>query len=103
MDVLESGRDSSVGNKVDVRRGGKISRVSSDCFSRPADERYLSFRISTPRFIVGPDEPNPAGMLLGADTLITPTHRSFSRLAGLVGLTCDSSRRRWPPSTSRTT
>jgi len=28
--------------KVDVSRGQRIGRVSSEWFSRPADERYLS-------------------------------------------------------------
>src|SRR4051812_1915260 len=30
------------GYKVDVTRGQRIGRVSSEWFSRPADERYLS-------------------------------------------------------------
>ena len=35
-------RDTSGGYKVDVSRGERIGRVSSEWFSRPADERYLS-------------------------------------------------------------
>lgn len=40
--VLEARRDASGGYKVDVGRGERIGRVSSEWFSRPADERYLS-------------------------------------------------------------
>jgi hypothetical protein len=32
----------SVGFKVDVTRGERVGRVSSEWFSRPDDERYLS-------------------------------------------------------------
>ncbi|WP_436810232.1 hypothetical protein [Sphingomonas sp. DT-204] len=39
---LDARRDSSGGYKVDVGRGQRIGRVSSEWFSRPADERYLS-------------------------------------------------------------
>ena len=34
--------DRSCGYRVDVTRGERIGRVSSEWFSRPADERYLS-------------------------------------------------------------
>jgi hypothetical protein len=33
---------SSVGYKVDISRGVRIGRVSSEWFSRPDDKRYLS-------------------------------------------------------------
>jgi len=42
MQVLDARRDASGGYKVDVTRGERIGRVSSEWFSRPADERYLS-------------------------------------------------------------
>ena len=42
MEVLDGRRDFSGGYKVDVNRGERVSRVSSEWFSRPADERYLS-------------------------------------------------------------
>src|ERR1700742_2137065 len=42
MQVLEARRDTAGGYKVDVSRGERIGRVSSEWFSRPADERYLS-------------------------------------------------------------
>src|SRR3546814_16396392 len=34
----------SAGYKVDISRGERIGRVSSEWFSRPDDERYLSLR-----------------------------------------------------------
>ncbi len=40
MQVLDARRDSNGGYKVDVSRGERIGRVSSEWFSRPADERY---------------------------------------------------------------
>lgn len=40
--VLNATRDLSGGFKVDLSRGERIGRVSSEWFSRPADERYLS-------------------------------------------------------------
>ncbi len=41
MEIL-GGRDINGGYKVDVSRGERVSRVSSEWFSRPADERFLS-------------------------------------------------------------
>ena len=40
--TLEARRDASGGYKVDVSRGERIGRVSSEWFSRPDDERFLS-------------------------------------------------------------
>jgi len=37
-----SGGAGSAGFKVDVTRGERVGRVSSEWFSRPDDERYLS-------------------------------------------------------------
>ena len=42
MQILDASRDASGGYKVDVSRGERVGRVSSEWFSRPADERYLS-------------------------------------------------------------
>jgi hypothetical protein len=42
MNILDAARAESGGYKVDVNRGERIGRVSSEWFSRPADERYLS-------------------------------------------------------------
>ena len=37
-----TGRMTSAGFKVHVSRGQRVGRVSSEWFSRPDDERYLS-------------------------------------------------------------
>ena len=42
VEILDAARDCAGGYKVDVSRGERIGRVSSEWFSRPADERYLS-------------------------------------------------------------
>ena len=42
MNTLDAARGEAGGYKVDVSRGDRIGRVSSEWFSRPADERYLS-------------------------------------------------------------
>ena len=42
MQVLDARRDTSGGYKVDVSRGSHNGRVSSEWFSRPDDQRYLS-------------------------------------------------------------
>jgi hypothetical protein len=41
-DVLDVRPHPAGGYKVDVSRGQRIGRVSSEWFSRPDDERYLS-------------------------------------------------------------
>ena len=38
----DTSRPSSGGYKVDISRGQRIGRVSSEWFSRPDDERFLS-------------------------------------------------------------
>jgi hypothetical protein len=42
IQVLDAHREFSTGYKVDASRGERIGRVSSEWFSRPADERFLS-------------------------------------------------------------
>ncbi len=42
VEVLDAVRDRAGGYKVDVSRGERVGRVSSEWFSRPDDERYLS-------------------------------------------------------------
>jgi hypothetical protein len=39
---IMTGRPESGGYKVNVSRGERVGRVSSEWFSRPDDERYLS-------------------------------------------------------------
>ena len=41
-EIIDAGRDMSGGYRVDVSRGENVDRVSSEWFSRPDDERYLS-------------------------------------------------------------
>ena len=42
VQILDAARGCEGGYKVDVNRGDRIGRVSSEWFARPADERYLS-------------------------------------------------------------
>ncbi|MUZ62581.1 DUF932 domain-containing protein [Agrobacterium vitis] len=105
MQVLDARRDTSGGYKVDVGRGERVGRVSSEWFSRPADERYLSLSelarsvrdradrsrtrvVESSLIHVEANRNDPerlALMLPGADGPVTPTHWSFGQLASLVG------------------
>ena len=42
VEVLDAACNRTGGYKVDVSRGERIGRVSSEWFARPGDERYLS-------------------------------------------------------------
>jgi hypothetical protein len=105
VEILAAACDRDGGYKVDASRGERISRVSSEWFSRPADERYLSLsdlfaavrgrtersrtrtvesaaiRVEASR----DDSERLALVLPGSDALVTPTHWSFGQLASLVG------------------
>jgi hypothetical protein len=107
VEVLGAGRDRdrASGYKVDATRGERVGRVSSEWFSRPADERYLSLsdlfaavrgrtersrtqmvesaaiRVKASR----DDAERLALMLPGSDAPIAPTHWSFGQLASLIG------------------
>lgn len=105
VSVLDARRDTSGGYKVDVGRGERIGRVSSEWFSRPADERYLSLsdlaravrdradrsrtRVVESALIhveANRNDPERLALILpGTDTAIAPTHWSFGQLASLVG------------------
>lgn len=105
MQVLEARRDASGGYKVDVSRGQCMSRVSSEWFSRPIDERFLSLGeladavrgraegsrtrvVETALIHVEANRSNPEGLSLilpGADAPVAPTHWSFGQLAAQVG------------------
>jgi len=105
MEGLDGRRDFSGGYKVDASRGERVSRVSSEWFSRPADERYLSssdlsasvrgraersrtrtvesaaIRVEATR-----DNTDRLALILpGSKTPVAPTHWSFGQLAALVG------------------
>jgi len=105
MQVLDARRDTTGGYKVDVSRGERVGRVSSEWFSRPADERYLSLSelarsvrdradrsrarvVESALIHVEANRNNPERLALilpGTDTAIAPTHWSFGQLASLVG------------------
>ncbi|WP_227270975.1 DUF932 domain-containing protein [Roseobacter weihaiensis] len=100
-----NGRPESGGYKVDVSRGGHNGRVSSEWFSRPDDEKYLSLsdlyasvkgravrsktrtvESAAIRVEAHPDEPEKLALVLpDADAPVAPTHWSFGQLASLVG------------------
>ncbi len=105
MQVLDARRDASGGYKVDVTRGERIGRVSSEWFSRPADERYLSLpdlfksvlrrtqrsrtrTIESAAIRVEASRSDAARLALwlpGADAPVAPTNWSFGQLSSLVG------------------
>ncbi|MFQ6548549.1 DUF932 domain-containing protein [Aestuariibius sp. 2305UL40-4] len=98
-------RPESGGYKVDVSRGGHNGRVSSEWFSRPDDEKYLSLsdlyasvkgraERSRTRTVESAairveahrnDPENLALILPDAAAPVAPTHWSFGQLASLVG------------------
>ncbi len=45
VQALDAGRDALGGYRVDVGRGERVGRVSSEWFSRPDDQRYLSLSV----------------------------------------------------------
>jgi len=93
------------GYKVDISRGERIGRVSSEWFSRPDDERYLSLgslyaavharaeraatrTVETRHLRVEADRDGAGRLALimpGRDEPVAPTHWSFGQLCGLVG------------------
>jgi hypothetical protein len=95
----------SSGFRVDISRGERIGRVSSEWFSRPDDERYLSLTAlhaavrgraenATARTVesravkVEASRDNAERLALvvpGRDEPIAPTHWSFGQLCSLVG------------------
>ena len=105
VEVLSAARDRAGGYNVDVTRGERVGRVSSEWFSRPADERYLSLSdlyaavrgrtersrtrtVESAAIRVEASRDNAERvtlMLPGSDAPIAPTHWSFGQLAGLVG------------------
>ncbi|MBI1246130.1 MAG: DUF932 domain-containing protein [Alphaproteobacteria bacterium] len=105
VQALDAPRALSGGYKVDASRGERIGRVSSEWFSRPDDERYLSLdalaqtvrgraersqtRVMETALIhveASRDDPERLSLVLpGADAPVAPTHWSFGQLASLVG------------------
>ena len=98
-------RPASAGYKVDISRGERIGRVSSEWFSRPDDERFLSLTelhaavqaraerattrtVETREVRVEASRDNAERLALivpGRDQPVTPTHWSFGQLASLIG------------------
>ncbi|MGE0407709.1 MAG: DUF932 domain-containing protein [Amphiplicatus sp.] len=103
--VLDARLDASGGYKVDVSRGSRIGRVSSEWFSRPDDERFLSLsdlhqsvraradrsrtrvvESAAIRVEAARDDAETMTLALpGAEAPVAPTHWSFGQLASLVG------------------
>jgi hypothetical protein len=103
--AVAGGRATSPGFKVDVSRGERIGRVSSEWFSRPDDERYLSLSdlyavvrsraeratartVESSAIRVEASRDNAERLALtvpGHDAPIAPTHWGFGQLCGLVG------------------
>ena len=95
----------STGYKVDISRGERIGRVSSEWFSRPDDERYLSLSalhsavraradracvrtIQSRDIRVEASRDNADRMTLivaGRNEPVAPTHWSFGQMCSLVG------------------
>jgi hypothetical protein len=95
----------SAGYKVDISRGERIGRVSSEWFSRPDDERYLSLsalyaavraradratartvETRTLRVEASRDDAEHLALIVpGREEPIAPTHWSFGQMCSLVG------------------
>ncbi|MGE0630508.1 MAG: hypothetical protein AB7O43_22165, partial [Hyphomicrobiaceae bacterium] len=105
MEIQVPARSVSNGYKVDVSRGQRIGRVSSEWFNRPDDERFLSLTdlnnsvkrrsersktriVESEAIRVEASRDNPERltlMLPDAHAPVAPTHWSFGQLASLVG------------------
>ena len=103
--ALDARPDASGGYKVDVSRGSRIGRVSSEWFSRPDDERFLSLSdlqasvfsraershtrtvaSAAIRVETAHDDAETLTIVLpGAEAPVAPTNWSFGQLASLVG------------------
>ncbi|WP_290556818.1 toprim domain-containing protein [Aestuariivita sp.] len=103
--IIDAGRNASGGYKVDVSRGENVDRVSSEWYSRPDDERYVSLddlfasvkaraeqsrtrtvESAAIRVEAHRDDPEKLGLVLpGTDEPIAPTHWSFGQLSSIVG------------------
>jgi hypothetical protein len=105
LNGFDADRRERDGYRVDVNRGQRIGRVSSEWFSRPADERYLSLselyasvrdraarsrtRIADSAVIrveANRDDAERLALILpGEEVPLVPTHWSFGQLATMVG------------------
>lgn len=100
-----SGSATQGADLVDISRGQRIGRVSSEWFSRPDDERYLSLtelydavkaradratartvETRAVRVEASRDNAERLGLVIaGRDEPVAPTHWSFGQLCTLVG------------------
>jgi len=103
--ILDTARGRDGGYKVDASRGERIGRVSSEWFSRPSDERYLSLsdlfaavrgrtegsrtrtiESAAIRVEASRDDAEQLSLSLpGSDSPVGMTHWSFGQLASLIG------------------
>jgi hypothetical protein len=103
--INSSPRPVSSGFGVDISRGERIARVSSEWFSRPDDERYLSLTdlhravsartdrahvrtVESAEIRVEATRDNAARLALlvpGGSEPMAPTHWSYGQLCSLVG------------------
>jgi hypothetical protein len=104
VEILDATRNHAGSYKVDANRGERNGRVSSEWFSRPPDERFLSLSdlyaavrgrtersrtrtVESAAIRVEADRGNAERLTLalpGSDAPVTPTHWSFGQLASLV-------------------
>jgi hypothetical protein len=105
LNVVDAARGERGGYKVDVSRGERVGRVSSEWFSRPADERYLSLselhaamrgraersrtrtaETAAIRVEANRDDAERLALILpGEEVPLVPTHWSFGQLTTMVG------------------
>jgi hypothetical protein len=105
VEILDSAHGRDSGYKVDASRGDRIGRVSSEWFSRPSDERYLSLsdlyaavrgrtersrtrtiESAAIRVEASRDDAERLSLEMpGSESPVAMTHWSFSQLASLVG------------------
>ncbi|MFG1378783.1 DUF932 domain-containing protein [Xanthobacter autotrophicus] len=105
VEVLNARRDVTGGYRIDASRGERNGRVSSEWFSRPADERYLSLselygavrgrsdrsrtrtvESAAIRVEASQEAAERLALVLpGSEMPVAPTHWSFGQMASLVG------------------
>jgi len=105
MILTQNEQPATSGFRVDVSRGQRIGRVSSEWFSRPDDERYLSLtdlhdavrrradraqtrtvESRTVRVEASRDSAERLALIVpGRDEPVEPTHWCFGQLCSLVG------------------
>jgi hypothetical protein len=105
MSLTQNAQPVTSGFRVDVSRGERVGRVSSEWFSRPDDERYLSLtdlhdavrrradraqaRTVESRAVrveaIRDNAERLALIVPGRDEPVAPTHWSFGQLCTLVG------------------